>query len=94
MQIFGLDCSEPTVQISASLRKTKSKNKHPTRKPKISAHTRHPTKQPTPKPSLVSNLSILATLNSVPREMGKLFAFYRTHLFTHMQRDRGPPGNR
>jgi len=26
--------------------------------------------------------------------MGKLLAFYQTHLFTHMQIDRGPPGNR
>jgi hypothetical protein len=39
MQIFRPDRSEPIVQISSSLRKTKSKNKHSLRNPKISAHT-------------------------------------------------------
>ena len=94
MQIFGPDRSAPSVGFSWFCVKPNLKVNTPCVNQKISAHTWHPTKRPISKPSLISNLPILPIPNFVPKEMGKLLAFYQTHLFTHMQIDRGPPGNR
>ena len=80
MQIFGPDRSAPSVGFSWFCVKPNLKVNTPCVNQKISAHTWHPTKQPISKPSLISNLSLLSILNFVPRETGKLFTFYRTHL--------------